>query len=165
MPLAAAPGRMRVRAVPARGFTLIELIVVLVIAAIAVAVVGVSAQTYMARARYHQTVLDLATQFDRARGLAREQGRAVLVSYDPQARRLSVDGKEVLVIDPSVQVAWKAAEHVAVPAPTQGAPLFLFNADGRARGGQIEIARGAQGVLFQINWLLGTVRQTAVAAP
>ncbi|MBS0610817.1 MAG: type II secretion system protein GspH, partial [Proteobacteria bacterium] len=42
--------------------------------------------------------------------------------------------------------------------------LFVFNSEGGARGGQIQVSRGAQGVLFHVNWLLGTVQQTVVTA-
>lgn len=149
----------------ATGFTLIELLVVLVIAAVAVAVTGVSAQAYMDRARYHQTVLDLATQLTRARGVSREEGRPVVVSWEPQTREVGVDGQPVLEIPPSLLVTSEAVAHVLPGHSVLGTPVFVFNADGRARGGQIQVARGAQGVRFSINWLLGTVRQTTIQAP
>jgi general secretion pathway protein H len=148
-----------------RGFTLIELLVVLVIAAIAVAVVGVSAQTYMERARYHQTVLDVATQLERARAMASQEGRSVVVSYEPPARQLAIDGQPVLEIVPALRIQWKALEHAPAGRAASGEPIFVFDADGRVRGGPMQISRGAQGVRFEVNWLLATVRQTAVLAP
>ena len=50
-----------------RGFTLLELLVVLVLAAITVAVVGGSAQADMERARYHQAVRDVSSLLVQAR--------------------------------------------------------------------------------------------------
>jgi len=148
-----------------RGFTLLELLVVLVLAGIAVAVVGGSAQAYMERARYHQTVRDLASQLGHARALCVQQGRQVVVSYEPQVRRLSVDGRAVLDIPDSLAVRWEALTQPSHQGTAAGQPLFVFNAEGGARGGQIQVSRGAQGVLFHVNWLFGTVQQTAVATP
>lgn len=148
-----------------RGFTLIELLVVLVIAAIAVAVVGVSAQAYMERARYHQTVLDVATQLERARAMASQEGRSIVVSYVPPVRQLAIAGQPVLEIVPELRIQWKALEHAPAGRAAAGEPIFVFDADGRVRGGPMEISRGAQGVRFEVNWLLGTVRQTVVLAP
>lgn len=145
-----------------RGFTLLELLVVLAIAAIAVTVVGGSAQSYMERSRYHQTVRDLASQLGRARALSVQQGRAVVVSYAPQARRLSVDGQPALDVPAPLAVHWQAVAQVQGGAA--GEPVFVFNAEGGARGGQITVSRGARGVQFSVNWLLGTVQQTAVSA-
>ncbi|MBS0610954.1 MAG: prepilin-type N-terminal cleavage/methylation domain-containing protein, partial [Proteobacteria bacterium] len=87
-----------------RGFTLLELLVVLVLAGIAVAVVGGSAQAYMERARYHQTVRDLASQLGRARAQCMQQGRQIVVAYAPQSRQLSVDGQAVLDIPATLTV-------------------------------------------------------------
>lgn len=148
-----------------RGFTLLELLVVLVLAGIAVAVVGGSAQAYMERARYHQTVRDLASQLGRARALCVQQGRQVIVSYAPQSRQLSIDGQAVLDIPAPLAVRWEGlAQAPRQPDAAGGQPVFVFNAEGGARGGQIQVSRGAQGVLFRVNWLLGTVQQTVVAA-
>ena len=51
------------------GFTLLELLVVLVLAGISAAVVGGGAQSFMDRARYHQTVRDVASRLSQARAL------------------------------------------------------------------------------------------------
>ena len=74
------------------GFTLLELLVVLVLAAITVAVVGGSAQSYMDRARYHQTVRDVASLLVQARTLSEREGRAGVVAYEPESRQLVADG-------------------------------------------------------------------------
>lgn len=148
-----------------RGFTLLELLVVLVLAGIAVAVVGGSAQAYMERARYHQTVRDLASQLGRARAQCMQQGRQIVVAYAPQSRQLSVDGQAVLDIPATLTVRWEPLAHAQrQPGAAGGQPLFVFNSEGGARGGQIQVSRGAQGVLFHVNWLLGTVQQTVVTA-
>ncbi|HQQ70564.1 MAG TPA: GspH/FimT family pseudopilin, partial [Alicycliphilus sp.] len=135
----------RISPLAQRGFTLLELLVVLVLAAITVTVVGGSAQAYMERARYHQTVRDLASQLGRARSLCVQQGRAVVVSYAPEARRLSVDGQPALDIPASLGVQWQAVTQAPNEPAAAGEPVFVFNTEGGARGGQITVSRGAQG--------------------
>ena len=146
------------------GFTLLELLVVLALAAIAATVVGGSAQSFMERSRYHQAVRDVTTQLGRARALCVQEGRTVVVAYEPQARQLIVDGRLRLDIPPSVQVNWEPVRLRGNAGSAAGQPVFVFNADGGASGGRLAISReGGQGVAFQVNWLLGTVEQTAAS--
>ena len=60
----------------ASGFTLLELLVVLVLAAVAVTIVGGSAQSFMARAQYHQAVREVASQLGRRAHCACRKGAA-----------------------------------------------------------------------------------------
>ncbi|GAD20287.1 prepilin-type N-terminal cleavage/methylation domain-containing protein [Acidovorax sp. MR-S7] len=147
------------------GFTLLELLVVLSLAAMAATLVGGGAQSFMERSRYHQTVRDVATQLGRARALCVQEGRTVVVAYDPQVRQLIVDGQRRLNIPPSLQVNW---EPLRLQRNEQAGPhqtVFIFNADGGASGGRFAVSRdGGQGVAFQVNWLLGTVEQAAAVA-
>lgn len=145
------------------GFTLLELLVALGVAAIAVAVVGGGGQAYLERARYQQAVRDMASQIRQARAISLDEGRVVVLSYQPQARTLQVGQLEPLVLPESVTVRWQALQSVHLKeAVPPGEPIFLFNADGSARGGEFAIGRGGRGVLFQVNWLLGTVEQATV---
>ena len=80
-----------------RGFTLLELLVVLVLAGITIAVVGMGGQAYMDRSRYSQAVRDVATQLNRARALSIQEGRPIAVAYQPEIRKLLVDGLEDLI--------------------------------------------------------------------
>lgn len=150
-----------------RGFTLLEMLVVLVLAGIVIAVVGTGGQAYMDRSRYNQTVRDVSSQLNRARALSVQEGRAVAVTYQPGIRSLLVDGKQSLEVHPSLIVQWEAIQRnprASKEAGAAGEPIFVFNADGGARGGRLAVLRGAQGVSFRVNWLLGTVEQTVAAA-
>ena len=152
----------------AQGFTLLELLVVLALAAIAIAVVGMGGQAYMDRSRYSQTVRDVATQLNRARALSVQEGRPVAVTYQPEVRRLMVDGKFPMEVPESVLIQWEVIGRSPQQRPADGAaagqPVFVFNPDGGARGGRLAVMRGGQGVNFRVNWLLGTVEQTAAVA-
>lgn len=146
------------------GFTLIEMLVVLVVAAIAVSVVGAGGQSFMERSRYHQTVRDIASQLNQARALSVQEGRPVVVTYQPEARKLLVDGRLYIDIPASLGVQWDVIERRARAGPDFGLPIFVFNADGGARGGRLVVSRGGRGVVFRVNWLLGAIEQTASVA-
>lgn len=147
------------------GFTLLELLVVLVLAAITVAVVGGGAQSFMDRARYHQAVRDVASHLVQARTLSQREGRAVVVAYDPGARQLIVDGRVRLGLHESLQIRWDALERRSGMEPAQGEPLFIFNTEGGALGGGLSVLRAGSGVGFRVNWLLGSIEQTVVHTP
>lgn len=144
------------------GFTLLELLVVLVLAGISVAVVGGGAQAFMERARYHQTVRDVASRLSQARALCVQRGERIAVAYAAQSRELLVQGLPPLVLPQALDVTWQALPPEPKPSPLSGEAVFVFNPDGGARGGQFTVARGGQGVAFRINWLLGTIEQVAV---
>lgn len=148
-----------------RGFTLLELLVVLVVAAIAVSVVGVAGQSFMDRSRYHQTVRNVASQLHQARSLSVREGRTIAVTYQPEIRKLLIDGRLSLEIPASVLLQWDIIERSSKVAPAPNAPIFVFNADGGARGGRLAVLRSGQGVVFRVNWLLGTVEQADAATP
>lgn len=156
--------RVSYAVVRANGFTLIEMLVVLAVAAIAVSVVGAGGQSFMERSTYHQTVRDIASQLNQARALSVQNGRSVTVAYQPEARKLLVDGRSYLDIPASLSVQWDVVEGGARAAPGAGIPIFVFNADGGARGGRLVVSRGGQGVAFRVNWLMGAIEQTAATA-
>lgn len=139
----------------------------LVLAAIAVSVVGAGGQAYMERSRYNQTVRDVSSQLNKARALSVQEGRSVTVTYQSDIRRLVVDGRLALEVPASLVVQWEAIERnsrTGKTATAVGEPIFVFNSDGGARGGRLAVLRGGQGVSFRVNWLLGTVEQSMVAA-
>lgn len=151
------------------GFTLLELLVVLVLAGITIAIVGMGGQAYMDRSRYSQTVRDVATQLSRARALSVQEGRPIAVAYQPEDRKLLVDGQVSLEVPQSVSVQWEPIarnprSRESAGAAAAGQLVFVFNSDGGARGGRLAVLRGGQGVSFRVNWLLGTVEQAAAVA-
>lgn len=158
---------VRASASRAQGFTLLELLVVLVLAAVLASAVGLGGQAYMERSRYSQTVRDVASQLHKARALSVQEGRAITVTYEPESRRLVVDGASSVQVPEPLVVQWAALERKPgsrQAAPAGGQPIFVFNADGGARGGRIAVLRGSQGLVFRVNWLFGTVEQAAAVA-
>lgn len=153
---------MRARRRRARGFTLLELLVVLGLAALMVSVVGGGAQAYLERANYQQAVREVASQLKQARVLSLETGQPVIVSYHAPTRSLRVGAATAVALPQSVDVSWQPVDGVRQWDTEQGDPLFVFNADGFARGGQLTVLRSGRGVAFGVNWLLGSVEQAQV---
>jgi general secretion pathway protein H len=152
-----------VRRSHAAGFTLLELLVVLAVAAIAVSVVVGGAQAYLERARYQAAVRDVTSQLKHARAISLDQGQPVVVTYQPQLHRLSAGDITLVDFPPALQVSWKRVDD-APGAGTSGVePIFVFSPDGFARGGQLAVTRAGRGVQFGVNWLLGTIESTTVA--
>lgn len=150
-----------------QGLTLLELLVVLGIAALVVTVVGVRADAWMERSAYHQAVQDVATLLRAAKTAALQEGRDVAVRLDAAGRILSLgdDARARVTLPADLDVR---AERVV--AATEGktgdavmSPLFVFRADGSAYGGRLALLRGQAGVAFRVNWALGSVEQVSVA--
>ena len=85
------------------------------------------------------------------------------VTYEPQARQLLVQGQPPLVIPQSLEVKWTSLPRDPKAPPALGEPVFVFNADGGAQGGQWAVLRSGRGVMFRVSWLLGAVEQVGVA--
>ena len=149
---------------PARaaGFTLLELIVVLAVAAIAVSVVGGGAQAYLERARYQKAVRDVTSQLKHARAVSIDQGQPVVVTYQPQLHRLSAGDLTLVDLPPALEVRWTRVAGAPGVGTSGVEPIFVFSPDGYARGGELAVLRAGRGVQFGVNWLLGTVESATV---
>jgi len=149
---------------PQRGFTLLELLVVLGIAALALTVVGVRGEAVLERSRYHQAVRDVAALLNAGRTKALLQGHDVAVRFDPSGPTLAFGQEPDQRVDiPSFLTVTSSA---ADGGPGVAAdPLFVFRGDGSAHGGELSVLRGDSGVKFRINWALGSVEQLPAVGP
>ncbi len=145
------------------GFTLLELLVVLGVAAIAVAVVGGGAQAYLERARYQAAVRDVTSQLKHARAVSIDKGVPVVVTYQPQLHRLSAGDVTLVELPPALEVRWQRVDGAPGAGASGVEPIFVFSPDGFTRGGQLAVMRSGRGVQFGVNWLLGTVESAAVS--
>lgn len=146
------------------GFTLLELLVVLVLASIAISVVGVGSQSIMDRSKYHQVLREVKSLLSAGHAKAVQDGHEVIVAFNPAGRVLAIEGYRSIQVPSALAVEWEAAAHRPAQSPAGFLPLFVFNADGSGHGGRFSVLRGGRGIAFRVNWLLGTVEQAEALA-
>lgn len=139
----AAPARRH-----ARGFTLLEMLVVL-------AVLGLALMLLVGRMPGASPAVQARAAADRvaaalrgARGRAIRDDRFVTVRLDAPAHALRVGTDAPLALPPVLAVA--------------GTPAIRFAPDGSASGGRIVLAGGGRRLAVGVDWLTGRVEVSAV---
>lgn len=141
---------------PDRGFTLIEMLVVLVIAAVAMsAIPTILAGLPGARLR---------AAADQMAGILRELHSEAIGSrttmefvLDPAVRVYRITGDANARKLPDIVAEVDVKTEAALPA--EGPPTIRFFADGSATGGTIRFHRNAQSAAITVDWLTGRVRR------
>ncbi len=157
--LARAPGAVRTAATLARGFSLIEIVVVLLLLGIAAAVTAPA----LARLDERDPVGDGA---ERVRGVLRgarlaavERGRPVVVVIVPEEARYRawLAGDEAR---PLAEAALELADGVRLEA-TEPRPTFVFSPRGPAHGPALSVRRGARAATVAVDPWTGAARVRA----
>ena len=148
------------RMVRSLGFTLLELLVVMVLASMTAALVGSGAKSFMERSQYHQAVREVSSYLILSRSVAIRDGRAVSVTFDAAGYTLVDEAGSRYAVPAHLEVRWREMD--ASPKGGARPVVFMFNPDGSGQGGVFELLRGGRGVSFRLNWLLGSVEQDEV---
>jgi len=137
-----------------RGFTLVELLVVLAIAGALLAVAPMALQRYRESTDYRDTVRTIAAGLAEARNAAISGGRVVAFSVDLGGRQYGVDGGLKRELPQSVQVRATVADTDLVGNVAR----IRFFPGGNATGGSIEVIRpSGTGARVRTDWLDGRV--------
>lgn len=137
-----------------RGFTLVELLVVLAIAGALLAVAPMALQRYRESTDYRDTLRTIAAGLTEARQAAISGGRVVAFSVDLGGRQYGVDGGLKRELPPSVQVRATVADTDLVGNVAR----IRFFPGGNATGGSIEVIRpSGTGARLRTDWLDGRV--------
>jgi len=157
-PLVAPVKTLISRTNPERGFTLVELLVVLAIASMLIAVMPVAFNKLHEGSQYRDTVRSIVTDLRQARQQAATEGRNVSFQLDTQARQFGIQGRSQHLLPPSLEVRTTTGE-LADTAP-QALATVIFMPGGGATGGTIELVRASgAGVRIRIDWLTGQITQ------
>jgi general secretion pathway protein H len=144
---------------PARGFTLVELLVVFAIMALLAALTPLAFDRFKASSEYRDTVRTMMGQLRVARTKALTEGREIRFTLDMRQRSYGVDGAVPKPLPPSVDV--RAV--VASTETAQNVASIRFLPQGGATGGSIEILRASgSGTRLRVDWLSGRVTQEAL---
>ena len=150
-----------------RGFTLIELMVVLAVIALAVTFAVPNLAALSDGAQYRKAIRDVVSAAHQARCKAMHHNASVDLLFEPSRHRYAlrhedqkVGDVEFFELPESLQLSVTAAAQLS---PTEGISVIRFYPQGGSSGGDIELVRetGA-GTLLQVSWLLADVRQRSI---
>jgi general secretion pathway protein H len=142
---------------PRRGFTLVELLVVLVVLGMALAVVAPRFASSSPALAVRSAAQTLVAGLQLARNRAITENRAVVLRVDRVAAAFEFEGRRrdlpggVRLSRPDLQ------DDDPAEAPIE----VRFFPDGSSSGAQIGVAHGAHRLLIDIDWLTGTIQARA----
>jgi general secretion pathway protein H len=136
------------------GFTLVEMLVVLSLLALATAVSLPYARASMEARRFEATTLDITLFLRNAQVAALAGSREVEVSYNIKSRQFgSTAVTRPIVVPDDITMNFLTIEG-RVKSANAG---FLFFATGGNSGGKIDLKRGQETKSIKLNWLTGAI--------
>ena len=144
-----------------RGFTLVELLVVLALIATAAAITPLAFGRLNESAQYRDAVRGVLGGLREARHRALTEGREVRFTVDLAGRRYGVEGSTARTFHEALDVRTTVAS-IEMGADRTASIRFLPS--GGATGGTVEIVRpSGDGTRLKVDWLSGAVLQSALA--
>ena len=135
------------------GFTLLEMLVAITIAAIVMGVSAPAMQRLYQSSQYHGAVNDVVTLLSTARYAAIRSGGPADLLINPETRKLSL-GRKVKVLPASLKIEVLGSRELN----RNGAGVIRFYPDGGSSGGYVNLAaENGMAVQIQVDWLLGRV--------
>jgi general secretion pathway protein H len=143
-----------------RGFTVLELLLVMAIAGMILAVAVPSSLRFYESIQYRQAVRDVITALASARYGAINSGRPWDVAIDPQGKTLELNGQTTRLPE-----QLQLAVHAARELNRDRSGVIRFYPEGGSSGGGVDIERSdGSGVRVSVDWLVGSVSQEAYVA-
>lgn len=136
----------------AAGFTLLELLVVLVVIGLLAAVAPPYVQGALARRHAEQASDAVADALAEARAIALSRNRVVRVTVDAAARTVDVDGGHWRKLPEAVTLSLS-------PPPQDGRWIIVFHPDGSSSGGQVLVSSDGRAWSLVVEELTGKVRR------
>lgn len=149
----------------ARGFTLLELLVVLLIASLAVSLVGPGFQRLMPGLQLEAQARELVALLRHARSQAILSGKRVVISQDAASGGLRLSYSERLLVPPEGLTLSLESSADAAGADVPGGAQILFLPQGDSSGGMIGLkTKDGREELIKVDGLSGRVQRTSVEA-
>lgn|GEM_PF-188469 len=138
------------------GFTLLEMLIVLVIAAILMATLIPNFAPAIARAQLYSATRDIASALRHTRGLAMVTKRDALFELNIEHHSYRVTGRpKAYPLPPEVELSLYTT---ATETMDEGTGRIRFFPDGSATGGRVTLTANKQKKVVDVNWLTGEVR-------
>jgi general secretion pathway protein H len=137
-----------------KGFTLLELIVVLFIVVLGFSVVGINLSSGNDATELKVAARDIVSALRFARGQALISHQETTVTLDLAENTYTVSSRDrIYPIPEAIDVTVVTAQNEL----TEGAASIRFFADGSSTGGRITLERGKASWQIDINWLTGQI--------
>lgn len=138
-----------------KGFTLLELMVVLFIMVLGFSVIGVNLSSGNNTTEHQRVAADIVSALRYARGMALMAHRESTVTFDLDENSYTVDRRpKVYQIPQTIQIKLVTAQSQVTG---QKLASVRFFADGSSTGGRVSLKRGENIWQIDINWLTGQV--------
>ncbi len=137
-----------------RGFTLIELIAVIVLLAIATAIVSVSFSKSLQSAQIRAASRDLVAALRYTRGQAIVKGRQEVLLMNLDDNSYTAPGKRAVKLPKDMTLELTTAEQEQTGANSGGIRFFP---DGSSTGGHISVFQGRREWRINVAWLTGDI--------
>lgn len=134
----------------ARGFTLLEMLAVIVLIGAAAGLLGYGLQRGMHQAAERKALGEMVQALRAARVQAIVTGQPARARFDVQGRRVQGPGRPAASWPEDWQVRLQTAEGLGA--------AFEFYPDGGASGGNVQISAPSPRWRIDVAWLTGTVR-------
>jgi len=144
-----------------RGFSLIELVAVLVLVAIALSLVSVAFTKSLDNAKVQAASRDLVAALRYTRGQAIVKGQQAALDIDLQNNTYQAPGKQIVHLPHEMRMTLLTADSEQTGA-TSG--RIRFFPDGASTGGHISVFMGQREWRINVSWLTGEVAREEVAA-
>jgi general secretion pathway protein H len=138
----------------AQGFTLIELMAVIVLLAIAMTAVTFSFSKSLQSARVRGASRDLVAALRYTRGQAIVKGKQEVLTLDLENNTYTAPGKNAAKLPKDMTLGLTTAETEQTGANSAGIRFF---ADGSSTGGHISVFQGQREWRINVAWLTGDI--------
>lgn len=137
-----------------RGFTLLEMLVVIVLISIAAGLVGFGLQQGLRAAKERQAVGQIVEALRSTRARAIVSGTTENTVFDLQQLSVQAPGRP--------KKHWPADLKVTLHTAEQAGSAVAFYPDGSSTGGNLLLANGSRRWRIDIGWLTGSVQSRAL---
>jgi len=144
-----------------RGFSLIELVAVIVLIGIAISVVSLSFSKSLSSTRIQAASRDLVAALRYTRGQAIVKGQQTALDLDLQNNTYQAPGRALVRLPAEMRMTLLTADSEQTGAASG---RIRFFPDGASTGGHISVFMGQREWRINVSWLTGQVVREEVAA-